>query len=217
MRHPHGLRAAAGLKKAIEFVASAQTQNTTLGASLVINKPTGTQEGDLMIAIAGTDARPGRNWSQPSGWNEVRDQGAGTNLMVSHYIAGASEPGSYTFTLSNNAITSGIIITYRNAAFDVVGSIATSVSSGVQTASAVTLTESASTLLAFFAEVGASRTWSSPTSGLISLATDSDGTAPSWALYSEANVVSGSTGSKSATCSSPSGTFGCFLLGIKPS
>jgi hypothetical protein len=198
-------------------VASAQTQNTTTVANLIINKPTGTQQGDLMIAIAGTGSGPARTWTQPAGWNEVRDQGTGNNLMVSHYIAGASEPGSYTFTASALAITSGIIITYRNAAFDVVGSIATGASSGVQTASAVTLTESASTLLAFFAEVAAGRTWSSPTSGLISLATDSDGTAPSWALYSEANVVSGSTGSKSATCSTTTGTFGCFLLGIKPS
>jgi len=218
MRHPHGLRAAAaaGAGREIEFIASAQTQNTTTVAGLVINKPTGTQQGDLMIAIAGTDSRAARTWTQPSGWNEVRDQNGGTNLMVSHYIAGASEPGSYTFTVSAPSITSGIIITYRNAAFDVVGSIATGASMLVQTASAVTLTESASTLLAFFAEVGAGRTWSSPTSGLISLATDSDGAAPSWALYSEANVASGSTGSKSATCSVGT-TFGCFLLGIKPS
>jgi hypothetical protein len=216
MRHPHGLRAAAGAGREIEFIASAQTQNISSGTSLVINKPTGTQQGDLMIAIAGASGGAAL-WTQPSGWNEVRDQNGGTNLMVSHYIAGASEPGSYTFGFGANRNLSGIIVTYRNAAFDVVGTIATTQSSGVQTAPAVTLTESASTLFAFFAEVGASRTWSSPTSGLISLATDSDGTVPSWALYSEANVASGSTGSKSATCSTTSGTFGCFLLGIKPS
>jgi len=217
MRHSHGLRAAAGAEAvAIEFVASAQTQTPSATATLVIDKPTGTQQGDLLVALACEDGAVG-TWTQPTNWNEVLDQGSGTAIMVSHYIAGASEPSDYTFTFSAGRRLSGIILAYRNAAYDVVGSVSTTASSGVQTAPAITLTQARSTVLAFFVNATANRTWSSPTSGLISLATDSDGNAPSWDLYSESNVAAGSTGGKSATCSAAVGTFGCVLAGIKPS
>lgn len=207
---------AAGSSKAIEFVASAKTSNSNSSTTLVIDKPTGTQEGDLMVAIACVDNNS-NTWTQPAGWNEVADQGAGTAIMASHYIAGASEPSSYTFTFSAGRRLSGIIITYRNAAYDTVGSISTTQSSGIQTASAITLAQNSSELLAFFANSGRDVTWSNPTSGLASVDVDSDNENPSWALYSESNVASGSTGSKSATCSVTNQDFGCFLLGIKPS
>ncbi len=213
MRHPHGLRAAANAKKALEFVASAQAQVSAKDTTLVVDKPTGTQQGDLMIAIALSDGGS-PSWTQPSGWTEVVEQGG---IMASYLVAGASEPGNYTFTSTLSRDYSGIIVTYRNAAYDTVGSISTTASFNVMTAPAITLAQSASTLLAFFSAQRAFGTWSSPTSGLASLSTDSDGSNPSWALYSEANVASGSTGGKSATYSGSAGTLGCFLIGIKPS
>jgi hypothetical protein len=215
MRHPHGLRAAAGASKAIEFIASAQAQ-VNLETTIVINKPTGTQQGDLMIAVISTD-RSTVTWTQPSGWTEAVDQGASPSIMVSYRTAGASEGANYTFTSSNSVRSAGIIVTYRNAGFDVAGSISTAIASNVQTAPAITMAQSKSTLLAYFIKGGNSITYSSPTSGLISLATDSDGTAPSWALYSQNDVASGSTGSKSATGSSFALGPGCLLIGIKPS
>ena len=199
---------------AIEFVASAQAQNSGTVNTVVISKPTGVQQGDLLIALCITSND--RSWTGDTGWTEVVDQGVKPSLRVAYLVAGASEPSSYTFTISNNSSASGVIAAFRYAAYDTIGSIATGSASGVQTASAITLSSASSAILAFFAHDGSSRTWSNPTSGLISTASDSDAASSSWALYRQLNLSSGSTGTRSATCSSSAGSFACILVGIKP-
>ena len=198
---------------AIEFVASAQAQNAVT-STVVISKPTGVQQGDLLIAFcaAGND----RNWTGDTGWTEVVDQTVKPSLRVAYLVAGASEPSSYTFTLNGNSSASGVIAAFRYAAYDTIGSIATNSSTSVQTAPAITLSSANSAILAFFAHDSTSRTWSNPTSGLVSTATDSDGNAPSFALYRQLNLSSGSTGTRSATCSNTAGSLACVLVGIKP-
>lgn len=204
----------AAAARPIEFVASAQNSGT--GSTLSFAKPTGTQENDLMVAfaIAVGDA----TWTPPTGWTEVVDQGARPNLMIAYKVAGASEGSSYTFTKTGTNRGNWVIVTYRNAAYDVVGSIVTTQSSGVQTASAITLSQSKSTLLAFFCSSDDTGTWSSPSAGLAALANDASDTAGVWALYSDDDVTSGSTGSKSATNSNLGDTLNpaCVLVGIKP-
>ena len=216
MRHPHGLRAAAGTGR-ISFINSAQTQTNGSTADITINKPTNTAQNDLMVAIIGMTTAATRTWTSPAGWTEVLDS---TGFMVSYKVAGASEGASYTFSQSgpSTRASSGIIVTYRGAAYDTVGTASLTIASNVQTASGITLALPNSILLAFFASADqVSITWSSPTSGLVSLATDSDASAPSWALYSQSGVSSGSTGNKSATASAGNTTPVCFLVGIKPS
>lgn len=202
-----------GAAAAIEFVASAQTQVNS--NTLTINKPTGTQSGDLLIALC--SAKNARTWTGDTGWTEVIDQGtASPAIRVAYLVAGGSEPASYSFTVSPSEDLSGVIVAFRYAAYDTIGTISTTQSSGVQTAPQITLSASGSALLAFFANHSSNRTWSNPTSGLVSTATDSDANAPSWALYRELNLSSGSTGTRAATCSTTSGNFGCILVGIKP-
>ena len=197
----------------IEFVASAQTQNSS-DNSITVDKPTGTQAGDLLIAACAANGSV--TWTGDTGWTEVVDQGVIPALRIAYLVAGASEPASYTFTLSKNNNRSAVITAFRNAAYNTVGTISTSASSGIQTASAITLSASASAILAFFVQASDNRTWSNPTSGLISTASDSDGISPSWALYRELNLPSGSTGTRSSTCSATGGTFACVLVGITP-
>lgn len=205
--------AGTGGAAAIEFIASAQQQNSN-SLYLSISKPTGTQQGDLMIAICAAAAN--KTWTGPTGWTEVIDQGTAPSIRVAYKVAGASESSSYDFTLNTAGNASGVIATYRNASYDTVGTISTTVSGSVQTAPAITLSSSSSAILAFFAGDQNSRTWSNPTSGLVSTASDSDSTNPSWALYRELNLSSGSTGTRSATVSSISANNGCILVGIKP-
>lgn len=205
--------AAGGGAAAIEFVASAQAQNAST-STVVISKPTGVQQGDLLIAFCA--AANDRTWTGGAGWTEVVDQNAKPSLRVAYLVAGASEPSSYTFTLNSNSNASSVIAAFRYAAYDTIGSIATGSASGVQTASAITLSSASSAILAFFEVDSASRTWSNPTSGLVPTATDSDGTAPSFALYRQLSLSSGSTGTRSATCSTLTGSFACILVGIKP-
>jgi hypothetical protein len=201
---------------AIEFIASAQFQTTSRTTTLAIGKPAGTQQGDLMVAFMAVNGNC--TWTGDSGWTEVIDQGATPSLRVAYLVAGASEPSSYTFTFSKDeSKSSGVIATFRNAAYDVVGTISTTSPSNVQTAPSITLSTGNSAILAFFASMSAGRTWSNATSGLISTATDSDVEPPSLALYRELDLPSGSTGTRSATASGSLSSPACALIGIKPS
>jgi len=215
MRHPHGLRAAVGgaVAPAITFVASAKA---TGNASVTINKPTGTANNDLMIAFVFMDSGLNRTWTPPSGWTEVLDMNSPPNITVAYKIAGASEPANYTWSPSGTGGCAGTIVTYSNASYDKIGTVSTTMVGSVQTASGITLAASGSTLFAFFCNSNTGVTWSSPTSGLSSLVSNST-TYGSYVLYSQDNVGSGATGDKSATVSSTSGERGYVLVGIKPS
>lgn len=200
----------------ITFIASAQAQPAGSTPSLVIDKPTGTLEGHLMIAIAGS--RGSLTWTPPAGWTEIYDSlGNRPSPMAAYKIAGASEGSNYTFTASGSERVSGAIFTFSNADYDAIGTVSSTIASSVQTAPAVTLSTNNSAILAVFMCEDASRTYSSPTSGLISTAVDDDANNPSWHIYRELNLSSGSTGTRSATCSvnNPGGV-AAFLVGIKP-
>jgi hypothetical protein len=205
--------AAAGGAAPIEFVASAQA-TTSSTSTLTISKPTGTQSGDLMVAIMAADSN--RTWTGDTGWTEVIDQGVIPCLRVAYLVAGASEPSSYAFTSSGNARITGVIATFRNAAYDVVGSISTTHSSSTQTAPAITLSQSGGAVIAFFACDNTGRLWTNPTSGLIATANKSDSATPSWALYRELNLSAGSTGTRSATANGGVSSPAAILVGIKP-
>lgn len=92
------------------------------GTSLVLDKPTNTADGDIMVAFIYADA--GVTVTPPSGWNEVLDSNtvSSTNAYAAHKTA-SSEGASYTFTLSSSANATGFIITYRNAVYDTVGAV----------------------------------------------------------------------------------------------
>jgi len=105
------------------FIASAKTSNETLGTTLVIAKPTGTAEGDLMVAFMG--ASNDATWTGDTDWTEVVDEGVEPSLRVAYKIAGASEPADYTFTCSVSSHRAGTILTFRNAAYETASSVTT--------------------------------------------------------------------------------------------
>lgn len=109
------------------FIASQVGFDGTAGTTLVINKPTGTLEGDLMVAVMGCTGTSTKDWTGATGWTEAADQGGGAPyLRVAYKVAGASEPSSYTFTVSVSAgLRAGAILTYRNAAYDAIGAFDT--------------------------------------------------------------------------------------------
>jgi hypothetical protein len=84
------------------------------GRSLTINKPTGTVQGDLLLAAISVDGTP--NISPPTGWTTIREGNSGTQVRLEVYykVAGASEPSSYTFTWSryNTQQAAGAILRY---------------------------------------------------------------------------------------------------------
>lgn len=110
----------------IEFIATALTHNSGSDTPVTVNKPTGTQEGDLMLAVMGrNDAST--TWTQPSEWTEIVDQNAGVapSLGVAYKIAGASEPTTYDFTPSSPKDCVVGIVTMRGVSYDSVSTIST--------------------------------------------------------------------------------------------
>lgn len=82
------------------FESSATASGSS--STLDINKPTGTVEGDLLVAhlyaITGGDSLP--DITAPTGWTFIRKDSLGNNRSqgLFYKVAGASEPSSYTFS-----------------------------------------------------------------------------------------------------------------------
>lgn len=193
-----------------EFVASASTQNSSNATALVINKPTGTAENDLMIAVMAATVTG--TWTGDTGWTEVADLAATTSLRVAYKVAGSSEGSSYTFTMSASAGLSGCILTYRYATYDTIaGSFTTSANPLVLTSISPSLSQSI--LIAAGVRNAASITLGTPTS-MTARVTDADATLPSY-IVCDQTVAKGSTGTRSMSTGSSTAVSG-IMLAIKP-
>lgn len=108
----------------ISFIASANKQNTSASDTLAINKPTGTVDGDLMLAfMSAASHSTAITWAGDTGWTEIADQGLPPDLRIAYKVA-ASEGSSYTFTASGSTLTlAGSILTYRGASYESIGPI----------------------------------------------------------------------------------------------
>lgn len=98
------------------FRAKADAASASV-TNFVINKPTGVVANDVLVAamsVFGSTITTPSGWSLLTGFPEVVEVGAGSfrRLYVFTKLAGASEPGSYTFTLSGAAQVSGGIAAY---------------------------------------------------------------------------------------------------------
>lgn len=194
-----------------EFVASANTQRGTSGTTLAINKPTGTVQNDLMIAVMTSDQGSG-TWTPPAGWTEVADYGVTKpDFAVAYKVAGASEGSSYTFTDTSPGTLSGCILTYRYAAYDTISSFTDGTNPLVLPS--ITPSASQSVLIAAGARAAASITLGTPTS-MTARVTDNDGTASSY-IVCDQTVAKGPTGTRSMSTGSATTVAG-IMLAIKP-
>jgi len=193
------------------LISSASTSNSTSSTTLVINKPTGTLEGDLMVGVmsSGND----RTWTGATGWTEVADQGATGSLRVAYKIAGAGEAATYTFTASSSATCSGAIATYRNASYDAIGTITTSASPLV--VSEVTASVDYARILSWVSRTAASITITGP-ANMQTISIDADANAPSNLLEQDsAASYAGGSGTRSFVVGSATGVGGA-LISVKP-
>ena len=74
---------------------------------LTVQKPSGTIEGDMMVAWLCGDSATRKNVTTPSGWSVIYNQSSpdlgGSAQMFGYYkVATASEPSSYGFTFSGS-------------------------------------------------------------------------------------------------------------------
>ena len=193
------------------LISQASTSGST-SSVLTINKPTGTLEGDLMVAVMNHDSA--RTFTGDTGWTEVADQGAGASTRIAYKVAGASEGASYAFTASADGQSSGTIATYRNAAYDAVGTITSGTDPLVL--SSVTASVAFSRILATVARSSASITITGPAT-MRTIAIDNDAASPSRLVEQDATLLSaaGASGTRSFTMGSTTNVSGA-LVAIKP-
>jgi cellulose synthase/poly-beta-1,6-N-acetylglucosamine synthase-like glycosyltransferase/CheY-like chemotaxis protein len=93
----------ATLKKTTPITLRAATTKTVnSGNSIVVDKPAGTQQNDLMFLMVTWNGSG--TATQPGGWTlRSASSVSGQNLYTYHRVAGASEPATYTWTFNTTA------------------------------------------------------------------------------------------------------------------
>ncbi len=211
--------------EAIGIRGTPTTATVALATSLVIDKPTGTVSGDVMIAIFAIDGQDNTG-SGPAGWTRFQRSNNTSALTVDGYVkvAGASEPANYTFTTSGLATRlAGGITTYTG----VDNSNAVNVSGGnTQADNSTTCGVGAITTTVNNTRVGVAlamdhadtRTWTPPTSYTeqYDIAIDGILTNAISLEYSDiTQATAGTTGSPSADASG-SGDYAGFIFALQP-
>lgn len=179
------------IDKTVTYLGSGGiTQNTALGTSLVLNVPSGTQPGDLLIAIMSPSGGNG-SFTQASFTFAAAPTLRGAPSVAYKEVTTSAEPASYTFTCNNSRTLTGVIIAYRNADFDVVGTVATS-AGGNLTVTGITPSKSDSILFAV-GTVDGQETITAPTGMTTLIDGTTDATNPDFSIFSRASraVASG--------------------------
>jgi hypothetical protein len=81
--------------------------------AVTIDKPSGAQAGDVLVAQITADSAPNVS-AAPAGWTAVTSrQASGARLFVYSHVVGASDAGPYTWTLSTGVKWNAGIAAYR--------------------------------------------------------------------------------------------------------
>ncbi len=102
------------------LLSSTATFSTAAAATYNIAKPAGTVDGDLLIAVVGTQAIAASGVSTPSGWTLIDGQLGGTNVpgLYTFSRVASGEPASYTFSELASGSVSWIATIMRIGGFD---------------------------------------------------------------------------------------------------
>jgi hypothetical protein len=99
----------------VTFRADAETVNGTAGTSVVVSRPSGTAVGDVLVAFLGAVGTP--TITAAAGWNLIGTRDASTSIRSAAYwrVAAASDPASWTWTLSGAQRNVGYIAALEGA------------------------------------------------------------------------------------------------------
>ena len=190
----------------------AVSANNGSGTSLTINKPTGTVDGDIMVAVmSGGNAGA---WTGDTGWTEILDQGATPNIRAAYKVA-SGEGASYTFSHPAGGGNYGFLATFRGLQYDTVSASA-STQTGDGTLAVTGITAAGGVLIAAYAITNAFSGLSSSTpGGMISLA--SSGTGLDGGIFGYwQEVAAGATGTRSSSLGTDMGQGAGILIALKP-
>lgn len=126
------------------------------GTSGTINKPSGTNDGDLLVFFAASSVT---RTTIPVGFTPIG--GAGTTKRMAYKIA-AGEPSSYTFTTGISQDTSAVMIRLSGAAYYQIGAFGTNAASPI-TSGSTTAKSSYSLVLMFLNNTSTGVSFTVPT------------------------------------------------------
>lgn len=91
---------------AIQTVSA--TETTTNATSIVITKPSGTVDGDLLVAMVGFSVLVDQAVDVPAGWTQIIQQASGglgtLSRIAAFYKFASGEGATYTFTKASGAV-----------------------------------------------------------------------------------------------------------------
>lgn len=187
------------------------TSSTASSTTIVLNVPTGTSDGQQMLAVVGWAGGTGVAITPPSGWTLIRRVDSTTVVGEAVYRRTASsEPASYTWTLDTSTTNSGQMITY--AGVDTASPI--DAENGQSNASSVNVTApsittvTANTMLVFVGGLAGAVTFTPP-SGFTERTDVNSGT-----IADKIQAATGATGTVTATASGAGLNIG-FLIALK--
>ena len=141
----------------ITFRSGSSAGNAT-ATTVVVPAPAGAASGDFEVAAIATRGAP--TITPPTGWTLIRQDVNGTTTrqaVYSHRVT-ATEPTSYTFTLSSSQAAAAVMLDYTGVStatpIDTSGSLVTTTAAKSATAPSVTTTAS-DQLIAFFGQPAA--------------------------------------------------------------
>jgi hypothetical protein len=205
---------------AIYPIYIAHDSNTAVGAAqVIVNVPTGTADGDVMIATFCSNNTGAHNVTL-TGWTLIQDT-AGTTpsqRMISWFRIASSEPASYTIDQDGGGKDlAAAIMTFRNANAtqpDTSSEQYNSVSSA--NVDAATITATAASALVFVGGMGANNVTFTPPSGYTEkVDIKAIGTNASLTMAILENWSGGATGTVTATASASDESL-AHLISVAP-
>lgn len=176
-----------------------------------ISKPT-VSVGDILIATV--FANNAGTWTGPANFTEVLDT---SSRYVGYRVVDGTEASSFPWTLSTSSISEGIIMCFRNASYDTVGSISAAAQSPA--APAITLSANRGAVIASYSinATGApSYTFSTPTNYTSPPAAVGNANIQLMQNFYRLELPSGDTGTVSSTFGGTSTNARGVLIGLKP-
>jgi hypothetical protein len=194
----------------------------------VVNKPTGTAEGDILFGLVCWSGSTITIDGVPSGWTKLCEYIAQIDRYTLYYkIAGASEPSTYTWSMSGSCKLRIVCSCYTSGDFnasdpiDVVSNTSYRTSDTTVRAASMTVASTSSPLV-FFASVYSTtaRTFTQPSNPTTDWVEDDDAGHTTPDFYAEICSMiwtgSGATGDMDATCSASLTAKHAFAVALKP-
>jgi len=192
-----------------------------------VNKPASTAQGDILFALVCWYTAGATIDSVPTGWTFLGDYTANADKYALYYkIAGASEPTSYTWSMSASVKLRIVCSCYTSGDFnasspiDVVSNTSYRTSDAIVRAAAMSVANANSPLVCFASVYStSSKSFTKPTSpGTWTEDEDTWSTIPDIGneVCSQIWSGSGSTGAIDATCSASLTAKHAFAVALKP-